>query len=399
MNKRQFGLLMALCSGIQWGLIMPSFPLFLESLGASIALIGVVAASRTLPQFFLRIPFAAISDRLRGGKKLFMVFGLVFQIIPPFLFLVVTNAYQVLVLFLVDGIAEAAFWPSLFAHISELGTRKKSGEAMGALTFGWGSGFTIGTALVGVLLSEWGFLGTYLFAASVGVLTLPFLLSTFETTTENLGVHEMQSKALENPFKGFKTLITNPSILFAISSGILDAALLSTIQTFLPLYALRSGLTEIQIGALFTANSLASSMVQYPVGRLSDRANRRVMLVAGTALSSFVVFLVPFTMNFHILILLLALAGLGTGLGRPTRLAFMLDAAPHQKALSTALTTSFVQMSQSVFPTILGIVGSRKGLNISFLAVSGFSMIVLGGVALVTEKMIRKKREPHLFEL
>ncbi len=59
---------MALCSGIQWGIIIPSFPLFLDGMGASIALIGVIAASRTLPQIILRLPFAVISDRLRSGK-------------------------------------------------------------------------------------------------------------------------------------------------------------------------------------------------------------------------------------------------------------------------------------------------------------------------------------------
>lgn len=392
MNRRQFGLLMALCNGVSWGLVIPSFPLFLDSLEASIAMIGAIAASRTFPQFLLRVPFAAISDRLRGGRKPFLLAGLFIQILPPFLFVLVSNAYQVLGIFLIDGVAEAAFWPSIFAHMSELGTPKKSGEAMGALTFGWGSGFTIGTALVGFLLSNWGFIGAYLTAGSVGSFAIPFFLLTFEKVKKKPNLVEKTSRLFENPMKSFKILISNPNILFAVFSGMLDAALMATVQTFLPLYALRVGLNEIQIGGLFTMNSLVSSIVRYPVGRLSDRINRKGMLVLGTALSAVVVLLVPFTSNFYTLAVLLALAGLGSGAALPTRLAFMLDAAPHQKAFATALSTSFIQMAQSVSPAILGVIGSRKGLNVSFLLVSSFALVVLGVITGLTERMGRKKR-------
>lgn len=392
MNKRKFGVLMALCNGLSWGLIMPSFSLFLESLGASLALIGVIAASRTLPQFFLRLPFAAISDRLQKGKKPFLMLSLFGQILSPFFLALTTNAYHVLGIFLIEGVAEAAFWPSIFAHMAELGTRKRSGEAMGALTFGWGSGFTIGTAMVGVVLSMWGFIGTYLTAASVGSLALPFLLLSFEKVEKASELPNVPIKVFESPIKSFKILVRNPNVLFPVFTGVLDASLMSAIQTFLPLYAHRGGLNEIQIGGLFTVNSLVSTIVRYPVGRLSDNVNRKGMLIIGTGISSFVILLLPFTANFYKLMFLLAMAGFGSGIGLPTRLALMLDTAPHQKALATAMSTSFIQMAQSISPAILGVIGSQKGLNISFFSVSSFSLIVLVIVTILTEKMSQKKR-------
>ena len=390
---------MALCSGIQWGIIMPSFPLFLDGMGASIALIGVIAASRTLPQMILRLPFAVISDRLQSGKKYFMIIGLVFQLTPPTFFVFVTNSYQVMFLFLIDGIAESAFWPSMFAHMAELGTRNKSGEAMGALTFGWGSGFAIGTAIVGILISEWGYRVTYLIAASMGFLTLPFFLLAFETVKKSLYPPETRLKKHYNPMKSFKILIATPSVLLAISSGILDTAISSTVQTFLPLYTIRGGLSEIQIGALFTANALASSIVRYPVGKLSDNINRRFLLIIGTAFTSLGVLIVPFTLNFKILAILLVFAGIGSGISLPTRLALMLDAAPHQKALATALTTTFVQMSMSVTPAILGVVGSRKGLNAPFIIVSSFSLLILTFIVIITRKMGRRTKKTPQFDV
>jgi len=399
MNKRKFGVFMALCNGLSWGLIMPSFSLFLESLGASLALIGVIAASRTLPQFFLRIPFAAISDRLQRGRKPFLMLSLFGQILSPFLLALTTNAYHVLGIFLIEGVAEAAFWPSIFAHMAELGTRKRSGEAMGALTFGWGSGFTIGTAMVGVVLSMWGFIGTYLTATSVGSLALPFLLLSFEKVEITSKISNVPTKVLESPIKSFKTLIRNPNVFFPVFTGVLDAALMSAIQTFLPLYALRGGLNEIQIGGLFTVNALVSTIVRYPVGRLSDKVNRKGMLVIGTGISSFVVLLLPFTVNFYKMAFLLAMAGFGSGIGLPTRLALMLDTAPHQKALATALSTSFIQMAQSLSPAILGVVGSQRGLKVSFLSVSSFSLVVLAIVTVLTEKVVRKRKyTPRRFE-
>ena len=156
-----------------------------------------------------------------------------------------TTVYHVLGIFLIEGVAEAAFWPSIFAHMAELGTRKRSGEAMGALTFGWGSGFTIGTAMVGVVLSKWGFIVTYLTATSVGSLALPFLLLSFEKVEITSKLSNVPSKVLESPTKSFKTLVRNPNVLFPVFTGVLDAALMSAIQTFLPLYALRGGLNEI----------------------------------------------------------------------------------------------------------------------------------------------------------
>ncbi len=94
-----------------------------------------------------------------------------------------------------------------------------------------------------------------------------------------------------------------PSVLWALRAapGILSAALLfgmidAGLWGLFPVYAVRSGYTEGHAALAITAMSMGSIVLQYPLGRLADRVDRRLLLmgcaatgVAGALLTPFLI--------------------------------------------------------------------------------------------------------------
>lgn len=57
-------------------LYVPVLPVYAQSLGASLSMVGIIIASYALPQFLLRIPIGVWSDAL-GRRKPFVAGGIV----------------------------------------------------------------------------------------------------------------------------------------------------------------------------------------------------------------------------------------------------------------------------------------------------------------------------------
>ena len=65
--------IMAFCLALSAGLVIPLYPLFIASLGATSALVGIVTSFRGIPNVFLRAPTGALSDKF--GRKPLMIMG------------------------------------------------------------------------------------------------------------------------------------------------------------------------------------------------------------------------------------------------------------------------------------------------------------------------------------
>jgi MFS family permease len=114
------------------------------------------------------------------------------------------------------------------------------------------------------------------------------------------------------PAGGFLTsLIAIPAATLA---GLVFGAVETSEIAFLPIYGLRIGLTEAAAALLFTAAAVGNIVSQIPLGWLSDRMDRRVLL-AGIAGSSALLYmiLVPLSASPVAAYVLVFLAGGITG--------------------------------------------------------------------------------------
>ena len=95
--------------------------------------------------------------------------------------------------------------------------------------------------------------------------------------------------------------------------GILASGALSTsVQSFTPVYAAVNGISQETIGTLMFVMALGLLFVQYPLGALSDRIDRRLVLVLTCAIitvSSFVALGVSFAAFVTLMLVFSVLAG------------------------------------------------------------------------------------------
>jgi len=95
----------------------PVLPLFAQSLHASPAEIGWIVMASTLPGILISYPAGALSDHL--GKRRLLLASLVVFASAPFLYLVISHAWQLMAVRFYHGFATAIFGTVASAALAE----------------------------------------------------------------------------------------------------------------------------------------------------------------------------------------------------------------------------------------------------------------------------------------
>jgi MFS family permease len=128
----------------------PVLPRFAAELGADAWLIGLILGASTLTGVLIKFPAGALSDVL--GRRRILLLGAAFFAFPPFLYLLVQDAYTLLGLRFLRGLATAIFSPVASAAVADLfkaGRGEKLGWFASANEFGSAFGPLLGGALSG----------------------------------------------------------------------------------------------------------------------------------------------------------------------------------------------------------------------------------------------------------
>ena len=199
-------------------------PLFTTYLGADPSGVGMIAAVSAFTGIVASIPAGILSDRL--GRRRMLIFSAIVFASAPFLYLLVTNIYQLAAIRFYHGLATAIFVPVAMALVSDL-FQKERGEKIG-----WFSTYTlvgrfmapiIGGAIIGAMVISPGFSYkiVYIVCGITGVLVLLLALMI-----QDSDVHKNNNHSWAETTDIFKTVISNKNIL--LTSGVEAAILFHT---------------------------------------------------------------------------------------------------------------------------------------------------------------------------
>jgi MFS family permease len=303
----------------------PVLPQFAKDLGAGPELLGMILAASTITGVLFKLPAGALSDIL--GRRRILLLGGAFFAFPPFLYMLIDNAYALLALRFLHGFATAIFSPVASAAVADL-FDKGRGERLGWFASANEVGAAMAVLVGGFLLTatDSDFKLVYWIVAVLGVLT--FLL------VMKLPVGRPGKAAPVSPTEGRWTrfrqgiaqVARNRPILVASTAEASMFLGVGALVGFLPLYATRAvGLTDAQVG-LILGLQLITAMVGKPLtGRLSDRLGRKPMILAGLLLCALMLPLIPLTRIFGVLVLESILFGLGMAVVTPSTTALVTD--------------------------------------------------------------------------
>lgn len=96
----------------------------------------------------------------------------------------------------------------------------------------------------------------------------------------------------------------------------------------IPLYARSFGADAFEVGTINAAFLLVAGTVSFPLGLLSDRLERKLMIVTGLALAACSSFLLSFSTSTVQLVAIHLLLGFGMGMFGPTMMSYVADISP-----------------------------------------------------------------------
>lgn len=366
---------------------------FAISLGTPTELIGFVSAASTIPGILVSLPAASLSD-IFGRKKFLLFAGFVFAS-APFLYLLITAWWQLILVRFYHGFATAIFVPVAEASIAELFPNKR-GERISLFTSATYIGRLAAPTLGGyILLVTNGsrpyknFYDLYLVAAVAGVTALIMALPFLAERRKKVNASQKTAETLGQMFHGWKTIIRNRGALTVSFIQGSQYYVYGSVEFFLTDYLTRGLGYSLLIPGLIATCIIGVALFARPyMGRISDRTGRRVPIIAGSLVSGLALLPIPFVTDFWVILSLVMIYGFGFATVVASTSPLVSELVPSEfVGTSMGFLAMTMDVGQTIGPIVTGFVLATslayKGAFWALALVLLFSCVVfvLSGVA------------------
>ncbi|MDT0123286.1 MFS transporter [Paenibacillus sp. RRE4] len=365
-------------AGISQGLLLPVLSIFLEQQGVSPGLNGLNAAALYIGSFAMTLA----AERLLGslGFKKLIVGGLILVMLPLILFPYFPDIKIWFVLRLIVGIGDSALHYAAQLWVLLVTAPEKRGRYISLYGMSYGLGFSIGP--LGIKLLRYGdavpFLVLFVGMAAVLILVL---MKLPDTKPEKAGHAHFPERRFRRSF-AWAWYALLPALLY----GYMEAGMNSNF----PVYGLRVGYDTDQIATLLPFIGIGGLFLQLPLGILSDRYGRKIILMIAGMGGGLAFVLVPLAgTHFWLTLVLLLIAGGLVGSFFSLGLAYAADILPKDLLPAANVVASF-------HFTIGSIVAPNLGGQLINWVSPGSMFTMLGSMYLIfgiTGLLFRRKRE------
>ena len=360
----------------------PVLPLFSQALGAGDAIIGLVAAVSPLAGILFSFPVGVLSDHL-GRRRLLIASGVIF-LSAPLLYLVIADPLWLIPVRFFHGMATAILGPVIAAMIAER-FPESTGEMLGRYSSATLIGRSLAPLAGGGIISFFvfypGLIPYQIVYLAAAVVALPVLVLILMERGEDAGpLKVLPFSAFRESFGAFfknrklrATALVDMATYFAFGA----------FETFLPLVLLSRGMGAYEAGVLFAAQTLIIALTKPFFGRIADRVDKRVQIIAGLLILGCSVAAIPVASSFAAFLVVSSLLALGMSLSTVATSAYTADIAKkEQMGASMGALSSVMDIGHSAGPLVTGIIIAGSGYGYGFLASFLIAAAVCGFFAL-----------------
>ena len=331
---------------------------FSLSLGTPTDWSGFVAAASTIPGILISLPAASLSD-IFGRKKFLLIAGFVFAS-APFLYLLITVWWQLILVRFYHGFATAIFVPVAEASVAELFPSKR-GERISLFSSATYVGRVIAPTLGGYILfaTTDNFHTLYLAVAVAGVtaliMALPFLMERKQPKiTQQVDTKE----TVKRVFRGWRTVAWSHGVLVVSFVQACQYYAYGALEFFLAGYLPEvAHLDKFLTGIIVTSIIGVAIFARPYMGRVSDKIGRRIPIVLGCIVSGLPLLAIPFVADFWIILLLVMVYGFGFATVTASTPALISDLTPKELVgTSMGFLDTIMDVGQTLGPIISGFI-------------------------------------------
>ncbi|MCI0454532.1 MAG: MFS transporter [Candidatus Dadabacteria bacterium] len=368
-SKRIFYVLFiaSIVTNIGSGMIASLLGVYSKTLGATGLQLGIIYSGISLSRAILSPPIGKLSDA--KGRKAFLIFGLLAYTVISLGYVYAKTAMGLIIVGLLHGAAAAFVLPVAFAYIGDITPIGKEGEYLGTFGISLFIGWAIGPIIGGVIAEFLGYKQAFL---GMGILSFISLVITFFMLPESKTIRKDGNSI------SYKSLLKDKLLVVVLSVRFLHLITISSIVTFVPIFALSINLSLSQIGTILMLNILVMGLLQQPFGKLADRTNRIHMLIIGGVIASIGLMGIPFSTNFIQLLFWNIVMAVGSALSFPTTNAIMTVKGRLAGMASVMAVFNFAMSAgMALGPLIAGVIYDEIGLSWVFVVLSIISALGL----------------------
>ncbi len=350
-------------------LYVPILPVYAQSLGASLSMVGIVIASYAIPQLLLRIPIGVLFDTLNRRKSL-IAGGIAITSAGALGLGLAPNPWLLTLARAVTGMG-AATWVTFTVYFTGYYHQERTGRAIGIINFVQRFALVIATSCGGAIAEVQGFTHVFFIAALIGIVALLGLLFTSEPA--GLQVRTIASTS-------FMRVAAHPLLLMASFMAILlQFSSFAGIFGFMPVYATGIGASSVELG-IITMVALGSSAVASLIAiHIAERYGNTFTIVLGAALIGISTLAVPFIHDVYVLEAVMVAYGLGSGvLGTILMALSIRSVAAQQRATAMGVYQAIYAVGMLLGPLLSGFLGDSLGLASVFYLSASLCLVIAG---------------------
>ncbi|MCE5296197.1 MAG: MFS transporter [Euryarchaeota archaeon] len=343
----------------------PVLPMLSKSLGADAGLIGgLVIAASTIPGILVSLPAGSLSD-IFGRKKVMYVSAFVFAS-APFLYLLISNPWELIAVRFYHGFATALFATVANAAIIDNFPDEKASRMSfysSATIVGRGLAPFLGGAIL--LLTNSNYNDVYWVVGFAGVSALFAIVMVYHSGRDIAKKSIKKGSTIRHQLR---SIVTNRRVLVASSVEAAQYLTFGAFEAFIVFYALDRDISTFFI-TLITGSQLLTVIFAKPIlGKMSDEYGRNQFIVAGTLIGGIVLLAVPFTEDPLVLIVISILYGIGYSAVTSSTVALVSDLCTESASGSTmGFLNTVMDIGQAVGPIATGaLVGTALGYTGGF---------------------------------
>jgi DHA1 family multidrug resistance protein-like MFS transporter len=353
----------------------PALPLFIRSLGVPVSTLGFIAAASTVVGIVVSLPAGILSD-LIGRRRVILMAAIVFAT-APFLYLIITAPWQLVLVRIYHGLATAILGPVAMAAVADT-YEKGRGERMAWYSSATMIGRFIAPFVGGILIFGTDFRWVYLADGVAGVMALLAAMRLPLATTTSGSAWQAFKLQRGKYGQEIAFVFRHPGILATSGIEAVQYFAFGCLETFLPVYLNEKlGYPAWKIGLLFTVQILAATFTKPVMGRLSDRYGRVPLISAGLMLGGVTTATLILSSNYLVFAVLIAIFGLGLATVTASTSALVADLSRSQgRGGALGILSSIMDIGHSTGPMVAGALIAASSYRLTF-GIVGAGLVII----------------------
>lgn len=363
----------------------PVLPLFIRALDVPMGTVGFIAAASTVVGIVVSLPAGALSDII-GRRRIILIAAVIFAT-APFLYLLVSQPWHLVLVRVYHGFATAILGPVAMAAVADTFDEKR-GERMAWYSSATMVGRFLAPLVGGALIFGDDFRWVYVATGVIGTMALLAAVKLPLSKVTSDSVDGVLKREQSEIWSDTKIILTHHGILVTSAIEAVQYFAFGCLEVFLPIYlSEQARFSTLEIGSLFTIQIVVATLTKPIMGRFSDRYGRVPVIIAGLLFGGITMVFMTYSDNYLLLAVLIGFFGLGLATVTASTSALVADlskASSHGGALG--VLSSVMDIGHSTGPMVGGLLISALNYRTAFGIVGG----VLAIASLVFGLMMRQ---------